>query len=133
MITTHFNQDTGVLEITMSGEISLNQLMEYILMSPKENKPQEIRTIVDCRNAEFQVEPESIEDLAEAVLRVSEYHISIINAVVLSSPHDTAVALLFQERYRNENFALKIFSTYTSALEWIKYFQIDERPVCKSD
>lgn len=123
MVTSNFNPQTQILESEFTGEVTLSEIVNYIV-STKENKslPRILKINTDARKANFNF---SIHDLETIILENNkslEKYDSIIDAIIVDNPQTTAISMLYQELEKNEKYHFNIFSTVEGASKWLANF-----------
>ena len=125
MITTNFNKRTGILETTIVGEISIEEVFDYI-KTLRENKelPTKLKVFSDASKAKFS-EKVGIKDLQE-FLEENETSLKqkdfIYDAFVISSSFEMALGMLYKELNRIVNYKFSVFSTKDAAINWLKKY-----------
>ena len=123
MITSTFNSHTGVLESEFTGDVTLNEILNYIIAT-KNNKtyPRLLKIKTNATHANFKF---SIDDLEKIVLenrKSLEKYDAIIDAIIVENPKTTVISMLYQELEKDENYKFNIFSTNKGATEWLKNY-----------
>ena len=121
MIEVSFNQETGILYANYKGDISLKQIRDYIIAT-KENKsyPRDLKILSDGSEAIFKVLPNELGLIVEENNKSLEAYNSIVDAIVLSGPKETALSMLYQEIAKNKKYKFRIFSTREAAIKWLE-------------
>ena len=121
MIESTFNQETGILNAIFKGDISLKQIRDYIIAT-KENKayPRDLKILSDASESLFKVLPNELRLIVEENNKSLEEYNSIVDAIVLSGPKETALSVLYQEIAKNKKYKFKIFSTREAAIKWLE-------------
>lgn len=121
MIEVSFNQETGILNANYKGDISLKQIRDYIIAT-KENKsyPRNLKILSDGSEAKFKLLPSELGLIVEENIKSLEVYDSIVDAIVLSGPKETALSVLYQELAKNKKYKFQIFSTREAANKWLE-------------
>ena len=123
MIIIKFDKNTGILLSTWKGDIDLNQVVNYIdSVRLNEDNPRRLKILTDSREANFILNPEDLPTIVEANIKSLKQYDTIIDAMLVANPHDTALSILYQELSAIPNYFFKIFSTPEKALEWLKNY-----------
>ncbi len=123
MITTNYNQKDGILETVFEGNISLEEVLNYITLSDFDlEMPGTLKILSDSRKAKFSVDPENLEAVVEATKNITDYHPYIIDAVIVDDPMDTALLMLYEKISPVKKYKVKVFSTPESARAWLNSF-----------
>ena len=123
MISSRYNNETGMLETTFEGKIALNDLKDYII-SVREDKtlPKRLKIFSDASNGKFakKVKPkELVQFLDENRITLSQKEF-IYDAFVISGSIEMALGMLYKRLNKIENYKFNIFSTKEAALSWLK-------------
>jgi hypothetical protein len=121
MIEVSFNQETGILSANYIGDVSLKQIRDYIIAT-KENKsyPRDLKILSYGTEANFNVLPNELGLIVEENNKSLEVYDSIIDAIVLSGPKETALSMLYQELAKNRKYRFQIFSSREAAEKWLE-------------
>ena len=123
MIAINFDEKTGILLSTWKGDIDLNQIVDYIdSVRLNENYPRLLKILSDSKDSNFVLLPEDLPKIVVANINSLKQYDTIIDAMVVTNPRDTAMSILYQELSAIPNFFFKIFSTTEKALEWLKNY-----------
>ena len=123
MITTNYNQKDGILETVFEGNISLEEVLNYITLSDFDlEMPGTLKILSDSRKAKFSVDPENLEAVVEATKNITDYHPYIIDAVIVDDPMDIALLMLYEKISPVKKYKVKVFSTPESARAWLNSF-----------
>jgi len=123
MILTEFNQKTGVLYSKFEGEVTLNEIVEYILKT-KENKlyPRTLKILTDATKSDMNLVFEDLGIIVAENYKSIEQYDCIIDAIVLKSPKETALSMLYQELAKTGKYKFNIFSTREAAMQWLENY-----------
>lgn len=122
MITTHYNNSTKILEVTFTGDITVQEMKNYIV-SLRENKdlPSKLRILSDASKAKF-AERVSKNDLIDFLnenkktLSRMEY---VYDAYVITGTFETALGVLYKTLNTIKNYSFNVFSTKEAAYNWL--------------
>lgn len=124
MVTTIYNAKIDILETTFTGEVTLEQILDYISFSSLDTEhPGVLKILSDCTKANFKISPDDIPAIAEAANEVLQYHPYIIDAIIMASPYETALSFLYQKIRPNNKYIFEIFAGRENGLEWLKNFE----------
>ena len=125
MIKYEFNKLTGIVETTFEEEVSIKDVIEYIL-SLREDKtlPKKLKIFTDASKGKFteDVTPKDLEKLIEENAISLSQRDFIYDAFVVSSSFEMALSMLYQELIEIQNYKVGVFSTKEAALNWLKKF-----------
>ena len=121
MVLVDFNPDTGILKTTIKGVVTLKEIIDYIIAT-KENSsyPRDLKILTDASNADMNISPNELHLIVEENMKSLEVYDSIVDAIVLSAPKETALSILYQEIAKNRKYRFQIFSTREAALKWLE-------------
>lgn len=123
MITLNFDEKNGILESVWTGDIYLNEIIDYIdSVRLDKNLPRRLKILSDSRKANLMVQPKDLSVIVEANLKSLACYDVIIDAMIPSNPRDTAMSILYLELSATEKYFFKIFSSSEAALNWLKYY-----------
>lgn len=121
MVVEKFNSKTVILETVFDGEITLLEVVNYIIRT-KENKtyPRTLKIITDACQAMFNFSIEDLDIIMEENLKsLMNYH-CIIDAIIVDNPQNTALTMLYAELTKTNKYKFKIFATKKAALYWLQ-------------
>ena len=125
MIISKFNNKTGLLETKFEGEVTINEIVDY-LHSIQENKtyPRVLKIITDATNADMNFTPGDIRIMIEKKFKTSSKYEFIVIAMIVSKPKETAFSILYHEltKAKIKNHRCEIFSTKDAALHFLNNF-----------
>lgn len=121
MVESKFNNDLNILESNCLGDVSCNEIVDYIAEAKFNYKlPRSLKIISDTRKGLFNF---SIEDLN---LIVEENNKSLLNydaiydAIIVDDPKNTVLTFLYKELATSSKYKFEIFATKEAALNWLK-------------
>jgi len=120
MVSEKFNPQTGILDSTFEGDVSLTEIVDYIIAT-KENRsyPRKLKILTDATKANMKLAPDDLSKIVEENIKSIEKYDYIFDAIVLMSPKETALSLLYQELAKSNKYQFQIFSTREAAIEWL--------------
>lgn len=123
MITVKYDEKTGILLSTWKGDIDLNQIVDYIdSVRLNEAYPRRLKILSDSRDANFILRPGDLPKIVEANQKSLKQYDTIIDAMLVANPRDTALSVLYQELSAIPDYFFEIFSTPAKALMWLKNY-----------
>ena len=124
MVITKFDKDTGILRSCFEGNVTLEEIIEYIDATRKNiSYPRRLKILTEADNAEFDFNPDDLLAIVEANNKSIEKYEYIIDAIIVSDSKATALSMLYQEFSKNKKYRFNIFSTKEAASEWLKKIQ----------
>lgn len=123
MIFTAFNKKTGILDSKFEGEVDLNEIVEYIRKT-KENKsyPRVLKILTDATKSDMNLAFDDLEIIVTENYKSIEQYDCIIDAIVIETPKETAISMLYQELAKTGKYKFNIFSTRKAAIHWLKNY-----------
>ncbi len=122
MITYNFNNETGMLETTFEGKITVVELIDYIESVRDDNTlPKKLKIFSDGSNGRFatKVNPKELKrflDINKVTLKQKDF---IYDAYVVSGSVEMALGMLYKNLIKIKNYKFNIFSTKEAALNWL--------------
>jgi hypothetical protein len=123
MVTTKFNQKTKILESKFGGNVTLSEIVNYIVAT-KENKiyPRKLKILTDSIDAIFNFSIEDLEIIVEENFKSLEKYDSIIDAIIIDDPKNTVLSMLYLELTKTNKYKFEIFATKRAALDWLNNY-----------
>ncbi len=120
MVITNFNDQTGILDSNFTGDVTLKEVVDYIYAT-KENKnyPRKLKILTDATNSNMNFTASDLCAIVNANNQSLEKYHYIIDAIVIESPKETALSILYQEIAKNKKYRFQVFSTREAAVEWL--------------
>ncbi len=122
MIQLEYEKNKNIIHATRSGEVSIDQLLDYVCRIDQEYSSYKALYILDDVTASKSVldPPYDFSDILKEInLRIDKYE-SIALAVYVEDPTDTAFSFLFDALFSQiDKFQFQTFSTKNSAFEWL--------------
>ena len=121
MITSVFNKQTNILESEYIGDVTLEDLLNYITGIKNNNKlPRLLKVKTNAKQANFTFSINDLEKVAVEGNKAAEKYNCIIDTIIIANPETTVISMLYQKLKKNENYTFNIFSTDRGASEWLK-------------
>lgn len=122
MITLDFNTDSKILTNTLTGTIGIAEVLDmYHRVEKHPSLPTNLKIIIDSQKARYTFTEKELQEIANAIQHLLTKFDSIQEAIIQSSPYETAMAVLYEQMVDFKNFRFKAFSTREAALKWLKY------------
>lgn len=120
MVLTKFNHKTGILDSQFIDEITLKEIVDYII-STKENSiyPRKLKILTDATKAIMSLKTDDLHVIVHENNKSIEKYDSIVDAIVIDKPKETAISLLYQEMAKNSKYRFQVFSTREAAIAWL--------------
>jgi hypothetical protein len=123
MVTTKFNPNTNILESKFEGNVTLAEIVNYIIET-KKNKayPRKLKILTDSSKATFNFTIEDLEIIVEENYKSLEKYDLIIDAILVDDPKKTVLTMLYMELAKTNKYKFEIFATKSAALHWLNNF-----------
>jgi len=120
MVDIKFNQQVGIFEFRLVGNISLNELLECInFRNENTTYPRSLKMMIDATNANFTFEIDDLDIIAFENLKSLEKYDYIFDAIILDTPKNTALSILYKQLAKVINYEFVYFSTKKCAIKWL--------------
>lgn len=105
MVSTNFNKKTGILHSNFKGEVTINAIVDYIIAT-KNNKiyPRKLKILTDATNSDMNFNAENLYEIVSENNKSLQNYQYIIDAIVIESPKETALSMLYQEIAKNDKY-----------------------------
>ena len=120
MVEATFNKKKGILESMFIGDVTIKEIIDYII-SIKNNKayPRTLKVLTDARKSSMNFTISDLSLLVEENNKLLEKYDFIIDAIIIDSPKETALSILYKEFAEASNYKFNIFSTREAAIQWL--------------
>ena len=123
MIKYSYDKEIGIVRLFVSDEINISEIVNYYLKLSEDNSlPKKLKTIIDCKSTKINADLPyiEIEKTRYAVEKAAMKFDSIYEAILVDSPHETAIATLFRITNNDiNNYSFSIFHTEKAAMQWL--------------
>jgi len=121
MINYQFNDKFQIVEVNVSGVITIKDIIDhYYNISKDDSLPNNLKEIIDCRNAQFDIDLKNIDLTYKSVKKALEAYDTIKEAILVDKPFETVVAMLFVRINANsKNYCCRVFSTEDASYNWL--------------
>jgi len=121
MITLDFNKKTKILVNTLTGTIDISDVLNmYHQIEHHGSLPANLKIIIDSQEARYSFTEKDLQKIANAIKHLLTKFNSIQEAIVQSTPYETAMAVLYEQMVHFDNFRFKVFSTREAAIQWLE-------------
>ena len=122
MILVRFNEERGILETELSGELSQQEILAYVnsLRENRQSYPDHLKILTKATNAHINLAKEALDVIIAEINKHPGMYENVHHAAVIASPRETAISLLFEEFTKSGTYEFKVFSTQEAALDWLK-------------
>ncbi|SDX85783.1 hypothetical protein SAMN05444411_110117 [Lutibacter oricola] len=123
MIFSEYNESTNIIETNFKGEISTHDILNYIITLKEEfTTLQNRKIILDATKAIFNVKINELQKIAEANSIASLLYKNTFIAIIIDSPKNTVLSMLYKELVLSDSVEFNIFSTINRSREWLNNF-----------
>lgn len=121
MVEEKYNSKSGILETVFTGEVTLLEVVHYIIRT-KENKiyPRTLKIFTNSNEAIFNFSIEDLDIIMEENLKSLNNYDCIIDAIIVDNPKNTVLTMLYAELAKTEKYKFKIFASKEVALSWLQ-------------
>lgn len=121
MVITSFDQHSGILDSRFDGEVTVQEIVDYI-DATRLNKsyPRVLKILTDATNAQMNFPPAEIPQIVEANYKSLEQYELIIDGIVIDTPRETALTMLYQELAATNKYRFEVFASRDAAISWLK-------------
>lgn len=121
MVEEKFNSKTQILETVFKGEVTLLEVVNYIIRT-KKNKiyPRTLKIFTDSSEAIFNFSIEELNIIMEENLKSLKKYDCIIDAIIVDNPKNTVLTMLYAELTKTNKYKFKIFATKEAAFYWLQ-------------
>ena len=121
MITLDFNKETKILVNTLSGTIDISDVLNmYHQIEHHDSLSANLKIIIDSQEARYSFTEKDLQKIANAIKHLLTKFNSIQEAIIQSTPYETAMAVLYEQMVHFDNFKFKVFSTREAAKQWLE-------------
>jgi hypothetical protein len=122
MITTSFNQKEKRLEVKYIGEITAEEIIDFIVNEVGENieLPRDLKILSDARLARFNFSTDQVARITECMQQYIPKFQCVCDAFVTQTALETGLTMVYgQSMSKVINHYLEVFSTKSAALAWL--------------
>lgn len=120
MITVEFNNEEQYLHSTFEGEITKQELIDYIDAIRLNNLyPRKLKIIIDSTHAKMKLAKEDLRLVFDANLKSLAKYDFIFEAIITLYPKETAYSIMYKEMSATKQYKFEVFSTKDAALKWL--------------
>ena len=120
MIRFKYNQELEMLEVTYSGNITLQELIGFGEQVYSDSSlPRNLKILTDVTNANYEISPDEFSELKRNLERHISAFDSVKAAYVHSKPKETAYSYIISQENSIPNYKRGVFSTIPAARNWL--------------
>jgi hypothetical protein len=126
MVENVFNEEDGILYVTIKGESDLQDMlnaMEYFATNPK--LPRNLKILENATDAKILIKVGDLELIAEKLMIHLRNFDSIRHAVIHTEPMGSAFVIIITKMINHSGYILNEFSTEKAAKIWLKNWNLD--------
>jgi hypothetical protein len=123
MIKSTFKNELNILETQFKNDVYVQDIINYI-KATKENKryPRTLKILTDASQALFKFSVNDLNTIISENNKSLEKYDAIIDAIIIDSPQEAALSILYQELAKNKKYYFNVFSTHEAAKNWLEEF-----------
>ncbi|HSQ46785.1 MAG TPA: hypothetical protein VLM44_07705 [Lutibacter sp.] len=123
MVSTKFNPKTKILESKFEGNVTLAEVVNYIIATKENNSyPRKLKILTDSIDAIFNFTIEDLEIIVEENYKSLEKYDLIIDAIIIDDPKNTVLSMLYLELAKTNKYKFEIFATKSAAIDWLNNY-----------
>ncbi len=120
MITDKFNEETGIAEALLTGEITMTEILGWFsTLTPERFKVQDFKLLSDASGVDYKFGIDQLDQSYQAIGDLCRRFIRVRIAVVHSHARGTAYSEIVVNKSDFVNYTQKIFSERDSAMAWL--------------
>ncbi len=120
MITQNYNERTNILEVHYIGKITLDVFEKYGISIMNNNElPRKLKILTDAREAKYNYSDIDLKKINKQMKIHLKDYTHVKNALIYSSPVETAISMLSQKEIKQEKYHQKIFYQKKEAIKWL--------------
>lgn len=121
MILTNFNHHKGIIETNFEGDVTIKEIVDYIIAT-KENEsyPRFLKILTNATEANMDLSIDDLSIIVEENYKSLKKYDTIIDAIIIEKPKETALTMLYQRLAKNDKYRFKIFYTKEAAIRWLE-------------
>ncbi len=98
MVNSTFNDDLNILETQFKNEVYVKEITDYI-KATKNNKtyPRTLKILTDASEALYKFSVNDLNTIISENNKSLEKYDAIIDAIIINSPQEAALSILYQE------------------------------------
>jgi hypothetical protein len=123
MVIAQFNPQTKILESKFEGNVTLAEVVNYIIATKENNSyPRKLKILTDSIDAIFNFTIEDLEIIVEENYKSLEKYDLIIDAIIIDDPKNTVLSMLYLELVKTNKYKFEIFATKSAAIDWLNNY-----------
>ncbi|PLX15466.1 MAG: hypothetical protein C0597_08930 [Marinilabiliales bacterium] len=123
MIKYTYNKEIGILETIFEGEISSENMIEYIISIREDRElPEVLRIFSDTTNGKLKEKFgfKNLKQFLEENKITLEKKEFVYDAYLISKPFEMALGMLYKALNNYSNYKFDVFSSRKAAIDWLK-------------
>ncbi len=120
MISYQFNHNLQIIEVEYTGDVDLNQLLEYGERVKNDGSlPRDLLILTDATKANYLFDIAENSVMLETLKDQLKPYNSVRVAVIHSKPMETAMSMLVDADHKIADYNHMVFTTRRAALQWL--------------
>jgi len=118
-----YNKEIGILETIFEGEISSENMIEYIISIREDRElPEVLRIFSDTTNGKLKEKFgfKNLKQFLEENKITLEKKEFVYDAYLISKPFEMALGMLYKALNNYSNYKFDVFSSRKAAIDWLK-------------
>lgn len=109
------------IQVKMKEVISADDVVQhYNNLKQSAELKSGLKVLIDCTTTRFDIKVSELTEIKISLDELLEKKESVVEAILVSQPYETAIIELFAYRSRSENYDMKAFFTEKEAREWLQ-------------
>lgn len=120
MLDYNFNKETETLETNYIGNITANEIVNYIRDTKNNTEyPRNLKILSNTKEATFNFTIEELDLIVEENYKSLEKYDEIIDAIIVDDPKTTVLTVLYKQFFKTKKYKFEIFATESAAKNWL--------------
>lgn len=116
-----YQNSSDIIQVKERSEINLTSIRAgFRQIRSDHSLPRRLKVLIDARETCINVHPGNVGEIIDETVDGCTRFQQLKEAIVLSNPRDTAMAMLISTANRCYNYQLGVFSTLEAALDWLR-------------
>lgn len=122
MVTFNYDKDQEILVTLFIEKVTQEEIIDYIhsMMSKADNFPKNLKVLIDASKGSLALHPGQLYNILDENIKMFSHYNTLKVAIVLESPIDTALAVIYARLIQIEYYQFHVFNTTMAASAWLK-------------
>jgi len=120
MILADFNPQIGIFEYKLEGDLTLDDMANYSIENEGRVFSRKVLRLFDATKATMKFSHEDLSILVDLNYKSIEKFDYVYDAIVLTSPRETALSILYKDLANTNKNRIQVYSTREAAIKWLK-------------